>query len=206
MIEFREIMPEDAALLLRWRNSPRVAAGYSSLLPDDIELQRQWILDRRDDPSGYHWLALYAGHPFAYGRFHHWDRTSMTCRLGGYVGNTDYSRYYMYFTDATLGFIFNKLDIKTAEIRVFSDNKPAIRYNLAYGYKRQPEKDREATLDNGRPTLAFHLDRQLWQKKRGRSVKPELPVEFWRYFPPQATRIYVNREQQEWKNCPLRNF
>ncbi|MDE5832729.1 MAG: GNAT family N-acetyltransferase [Desulfovibrio sp.] len=181
---YREIVPEDAELLLRWRCSPRVSQGYGFCPPNEIEAQKKWILDSRESPDSYHWLALDNGNPAGYTKFHHWDREKGTCRTGGYLGSPEFTKYVKFGADMFHSFLFHNLNIKEVHIRILESNTGAIRFNSVYGFRRNPEGDAEATRDNGVPTLAFVLDKDTWLKKFriDRCLVP-FPTEYWKHSP-----------------------
>lgn len=184
MITYREIFPEDAAMLLRWRNTPRVAAGFSSTLPLDVERQKHWIITSRQSPDSYHWITMSDSHAFGYVRFHHWNRKERNCRLGFYVGEEAFSLCYVSVLDDLLSFLFYRLYLDYAVSYVLEDNHRSNRFNVAYGFTRRPDMDDIATRAAGKATLAYTLTRESWIHLRHiTECKADFPASLWAAAP-----------------------
>lgn len=166
MLSYREIEPEDAKLLLDWRTSPRIAAGYPSIVPYNVERQKQWILDSRKDDSSYHWIAAFKEAEIGYVRFHHWDKNQGTCRLGFYIGDLKYSLCYATIQDDFFSFLFNKLKINTAFSWVLTDNSNANKFNEIYGYIRNAELDKDVYAISNIKYKVYSMTKEIFECKR----------------------------------------
>ena len=184
MITYREILPEDAAMLLRWRNSPRVANGFSGTLPLDVERQKHWIVASRQASDSYHWITMSDSHAFGYVRFHHWNREERNCRLGFYVGEEDFALCYVTVLDDLLSFLFYRLEMDHVISYVLMDNRHSNRFNIAYGFTRRPDMDGIATQAAGKATFAYTLAREAWIRLRHiAECKADFPVALWAAAP-----------------------
>ena len=183
-VTYREILVEDAAMLLQWRNSPRVAAGFSGMLPQDVERQKRWIESSRQSKDAYHWITTINGHDFGYVRFHHWNKEQLNCRLGFYVGDAALSLCYVTVLDDLLAFLFYCLKLHHVISYVLTDNRHSNRFNIAYGFTRRPEMDATATQATGKPTFAYTLTKDSWLHARHLvECKAKFPVTLWEAKP-----------------------
>lgn len=180
MLSYREIMESDAELLLGWRASPRVAAGYATSVPRDPDLQRAWIKKAREDMTAYHWIAEYNGCPIGYMRFHHLNREESNCRLNFYIGDEKSAFCYQAMQDHFLYFLFQRLLLTAVISYVLADNERPQRFNDIYGYQRKPDLDCAASGAVGKPSLVYVMERDAWLASRGRRVRERpFPVVLW---------------------------
>ena len=184
VITYREILSEDAAMLLHWRNTPRVAAGFSGTLPLDVERQKQWIVSSRLSADSYHWITMADNHAFGYVRFHHWNRGEHNCRLGFYVGDEKFALCYVTVLDDLLSFLFYRLNLDHVISYVLIDNHHSNRFNIAYGFTRSPNLDAIATKVAGKATFAYTLARETWISHRHiTECRVDFPVIYWTAAP-----------------------
>jgi len=184
VITYREILSEDAAMLLRWRNTPRVAAGFSGTLPPDVDRQKRWIESSRLAEDSYHWITVSDNHDFGYVRFHHWNKEERSCRLGFYVGEEAFALCYVTVLDDLLSFLFYRLGLDYVVSYVLTDNRHSNRFNVAYGFTRRPDMDDVATQSAGKATFAYTLSREDWIRLRHiMECEADFPVTFWSASP-----------------------
>ena len=154
---FRVLQESDLALVLEWRNSPRV---HSKMLTDHKitwEEHKNWFQRIQNDPIKKHFIFTHNDMPVGYRDYSGLDLARRTCYGSSYIGAPDKcpkdAGIFLFFMG--IDYAFSHFDIDQDEADVFADNTKALKLNKFLGYEFDHTQDYFVTKD-GEQKLVLH--------------------------------------------------
>jgi len=184
MIAFREVQPEDSAMILAWRTKPRVASQMATEVAADISKQDAWLMQCYERSDYYHWVIESNGEPVGLVNLTGLDLRSGSTSWGFYVGEDSALGVGAFVPPYFYNFCFTVLRLNRVLAEVLSSNESVLRMHMFHGYKRCPDGDREV-LRNGTPQtmLSLSLESSDWLRGRLTKMRSEFPVALWKAAP-----------------------
>jgi UDP-4-amino-4,6-dideoxy-N-acetyl-beta-L-altrosamine N-acetyltransferase len=184
VIQFREVLPADAEMLLGWRTKPRVANQMATQVSLNLEDQRKWLLGCYDRPDYYHWVIQTHGSPVGLINLSGFNPSAKETSWGFYIGEESALGFGAFVPPYFYNFIFQQLGLQRVRAEVFQGNDAVIKLHSLHGYHRHPEGDRTTEKD-GAPQrlLAMVLESQDWNTGRFTHMRADFPTNLWRAGP-----------------------
>lgn len=181
LLNFREVLEDDALKLLKWRQNPRVASKMATEFNGDEQSQRLWILNSRKREDYYHWIIVDSGVDIGLVSINQFDHSIKSVHWGIYIGDDDAVGKGAFVPAYLYNWLFTELDIKTIHTETFEENKSALAMHKFFGYKGFPERNRRVFNSGVEKTLiAMDLDRTEWLKQtRFQELVAEFPTTLW---------------------------
>ena len=184
MFTFREIVSQDADMILRWRMTNRVTKFMNTDVTYDLDAQNNWLLACNSKEHYYHWIILNDDVPVGLINLADYSPTDNTTSWGFYIGAEGLDACGAFIPPYFYNFLFNTLSVIRINVEVFYNNVNVIGLHLLHGYKFTPNKDRVITK-NGRDILlvAMTLEKNNFNFKRYGKNNAIFPSSKWKLKP-----------------------
>lgn len=180
-IEFREIQPSDAELLLRWRCSPEITRFMNSDIEYNLEKQKQWIESSYQKPDYYHWLIEIEKQPAGFINISEYNSQEKTTSWGFYLGEDKFKGMGAFIPPNLYNFLFKDLRLKKVYAEVMEDNAPVLGMHKLHGYQFTPERNRRIyKKDKEIQLLAMELKVTDWNFTKYRRLNANFPTQLWK--------------------------
>lgn len=136
-IVFREPDDGDAALILRWRQSERVARRMSSRFEGDLESQRRWLEACRSRTDYHHWIVEAGGRPAGFISVARLDLAAGATSWGYYLGDEAALGLGGLVPPYLYNWLFFDLRLFRIEAEVRADNEEVVDLHRFHGYRRE---------------------------------------------------------------------
>jgi UDP-4-amino-4,6-dideoxy-N-acetyl-beta-L-altrosamine N-acetyltransferase len=183
-MRFREVLPDDAEMILAWRTKPRVATQMATEVGVSLASHRAWLLGCYDRPDYYHWVIESEGVPVGLINLASLDFVARRSAWGFYIGEDHALGLGAFVPPYFYNFVIDTLGLSALTAEVLATNEAVLRLHMLHGYKRHPEKD-QAVVKLGQPQtlLALSLAAEDWRKGRFTKMRAEFPIQLWRGSP-----------------------
>lgn len=180
MFTFREIDPQDADMILRWRMTHRVAKFMNSDVSYDLGAQTKWISSCYSNERYYHWIISNNNVPVGLINLADYSSTDKTTSYGFYIGAEGLDACGAFIPPYFYNFLFNTLAVSRINVEVFYNNVNVIGLHLLHGYRFIPANDR-VIIRNGKDVLlvAMALEKNNWNFNRYGKCFASFPVSKW---------------------------
>ena len=154
LIRLRPVEEEDLALLVRWRNEPRIWVGFFNKFPLSMGGQKAWYADLGRDPARKLFMicTLVNDAPVGTIGLDHVDFPNQSAEFGNLlIGEIDAlgKGFAEEATCLLLAYCFQRLNINRVYLKAYADNGEAIRLYERCGFRREGIL-REAQFEGGR--------------------------------------------------------
>jgi UDP-4-amino-4,6-dideoxy-N-acetyl-beta-L-altrosamine N-acetyltransferase len=152
-VSLRPLEEEDLPLLVAWRNTPRVWAGFFNRFPLSLAGQKAWYADLLRDPTRrlFAICAREDGQPAGTAGLDHIDFPCRSAELGNILIGDERRLGQGFASQAVqllLEFSFLHLNLNRIHLEVYADNERAIRLYERRGFQREGLL-RQAEYDQG---------------------------------------------------------
>lgn len=153
LVSLRPVEEEDLALLVQWRNSPRIWRGFFNRFPLALGAQREWYRGLQQSTTRKLFMICAAPEGVAVGTIglDEIDFANRTAELGNVlIGDETYlgKGFATVAVNLLLAFCFRRLNLHRVSLRVYAHNERAIDLYRRCGF--QPEGVmRQAVFDDG---------------------------------------------------------
>ena len=184
MFTFREIVSQDAEMILRWRMVNVVTKFMNTDVVYDLDAQNNWLLSCYNNESYYHWIILNDDVPVGLINLTDYSPINNTASWGFYIGEENLNAFGAFIPPYFHNFLFNSLSVNRIDVEIFYNNVNVIGLHLLHGYKFTPDKDRVITK-NGKDILlvAMTLEKNNWNFKRYGKNIAIFPSSKWKSKP-----------------------
>jgi RimJ/RimL family protein N-acetyltransferase len=184
MFTFREIVSQDADMILRWRMSNRVTKFMNTDVIYDLDAQNKWLSSCYSKEHYYHWIILNDDVPVGLINLADYSSTDKISSWGFYIGAEGLDAYGAFIPPYFYNFLFNTLRVNRINVEVFYSNINVIGLHLLHGYKFTPDNDR-VIAKNGKDILlvAMRLEKSNWNSKRYGKNLALFPISKWNLKP-----------------------
>jgi RimJ/RimL family protein N-acetyltransferase len=183
-ISFREVVPEDGAMILGWRRQRRVADYMTGEVVDDLEAQHRWLASCRTKPDYYHWIVQIAGAPAGLISLADYDAAQASASWGFYIGDEKQLGFGGFVPPHFYNWAFSRLGLQALHANVFADNRAVIELHRLHGYRFDPAADRVIQkADRQVQLVALELTPSLWNKRRWTRFDAAFPTTLWQARP-----------------------
>ena len=180
MFTFREIVPEDAEMILRWRMASHVTKFMNTDVIYDLDAQNKWLSSCNSKEHYYHWIILNDDGPVGLINLADYSSAAQTTSWGFYIGAEGLDAYGAFVPPYFYNFLFDILCVNRITVEVFYNNVNVIGLHLLHGYKFTPNDDR-VIVKNSKDILlvAMALEKSNWNFKRYRKNTAFFPIFKW---------------------------
>lgn len=177
-INFRPILISDSEMVLNWRTSQRVTQFMNTDIEYDLERQIGWIVSLKSRFDFYVWIIQLNETPIGVINISELDFDNLSCSWGYYIGNEEYLGYGGFIPPYIYNFIFNNLNLRVVNIKVFSENMSVIKMHLKFGYELNPVFDEIIFKNNTQCSLiGMTLHKSNWDFSRYNKFVSNLQLE-----------------------------
>lgn len=181
---FRELKIEDAQQALDWRNKKRVTKFMNTDLSDDLESQKNWILNSFNERNSYNWIIQYHNKPIGLIRISDFNPIKKTAGWGFYIGSDEHVGLGGFVPPYFYNFCFNLIGIETIYAVVHYDCTPVIKLHLYHGYNFIPQKDIVIEKNGGKILIiCMSLQYQTFANSKFSNFIAKFPTDRWKYSP-----------------------
>jgi len=183
-ISFREVMLEDAELILQWRTKGRITRFMQTDIAHDLDAQKQWISRCYDKENYYHWILQFDDEPAGLINIADYRRSKNVTSWGVYIGSDDWVGYGGFVPPYFHRWAFQSLGVNEIKVECFYNNLSVIRLALLHGYNFNPSEDRVLRKHGSEVLLvATSLTRNNWELHRRGNSSAAFPVSRWNCAP-----------------------
>ena len=135
-ITLKRLTEDKIELVRRWRNDPKISKFMEFRDYITAEMQLAWFQKINNDQN-YYYIIVFEGEEIGLINIRDVDRINGTGEPGMFIWEDTYLNSDISFRAAFtfLDFVFNELKLKKVIIHVLSNNKRAIKFNKALGYR-----------------------------------------------------------------------
>ena len=184
MITFREISPQDANLLLIWRQSKRVTNFMRSNIEHGMDEQIKWIQSCYTKADYYHWIIQYQRVDVGFLNFSNWDKQQKSVEWGFYIGEEDALGIGSIIPPYFYNFAFDVLNVERIYADVLENNHMVAKLHFSQGYIEDRSRN-SVFIKNGRSTgsIGLVLTKETFKKSKFARLKQEFPLLNWESSP-----------------------
>ena len=180
----REVTPDDAELILKWRTSEKVTKFMNTDVVYDMDAQKQWISGCYDKETYYHWIILYEKSPVGLFYVQDYCEQKKTTSWGFYIGENNLDGLGGFIPPFFYNWVFYRLGVSEVKVEVFYSNLSVIRLHQLHGYKFTPTFDRVIHKKNKDILLvSMSLRTSDWDHNRYKKFQMKFPVKNWSKAP-----------------------
>ena len=181
-ITFREILVDDAELVLSWRTKKRITNYMSTDLNISTSEQKNWIKNSYNINNYYHWMILLNEEPIGTICIKDINLENKSTSWGFYIGNDKYLGYGGFIPPYFYNWVFNNFNIIQIKAYVFHPLVKVIGLHQIHGYNFILEEN-SLIKKNSKEivVIAMSLSVDNWKKKRYKKFITEFPVNKWLY-------------------------
>lgn len=141
-ITLRRLTEDKIELVRRWRNDPKISKFMEFRDYITAEMQVAWFQKINNDQN-YYYIIVFEGEEIGLINIRDVDRINGTGEPGMFIWEDKYLNSDISFRAifTLMDFVFNDLKLKTIKAHILSDNKRAINFNKALGYKLSDNQD-----------------------------------------------------------------
>lgn len=153
LIYLRPVEESDLALLVKWRNTPRIWHGFFNRFPLSLGAQHTWYASLLQSASRKLFVICVAADDRAVGTvgLDEIDFANRSAELGNVLIGEDASLgkgYARAATELLLAYCFKRLNLHRIQLRVYAHNGPAISLYQRCGFQTEGVL-RQAIFDDG---------------------------------------------------------
>ena len=157
-VELRSVGSDDRDRLLRWRNSPEVAAYMFTDHPISPQEHDLWLSRVQGDATRAHWVIELDGEPVGLANIYDLDRDGGSCGWGLYLAEPSVRGKGVgsMVTYLVIEKVFSDLGLGMLWCEVLASNQRGRRLYQKFGF-REESGMRHDVLKNGVPEAAIKL-------------------------------------------------
>lgn len=181
MLSFREVLEEDAMMILGWRQNPRVAEKMATEFSGNDATQITWIQNSRIRNDYYHWVIVESGVDIGLVSINQFDQINMSVHWGIYIGEDNFVGKGAFVPPYLYNWLFGDMSIEIVHSETFKENTSALAMHHFFGYESFPERNR-VVFNSGieKELVAMDLSRDNWSKQtRFHELIADFPTELW---------------------------
>lgn len=126
--------PEHAALILKWRTTPRISRYMFTEVRHGLPEQEAWLRACPSRSDYRHWLILHGGRPIGLINLHGIDWARRQAQSGFYLGEEDALRLGGFVLPYLFNHAFLDLGFEAMLAEVMKSNAGLLAYNRGLGY------------------------------------------------------------------------
>lgn len=142
-ITLKLLTEEKIEMIRQWRNDPKIKQYMEYREYITSEMQRKWFANLNNGKDNFYWIIEYQGEEIGLINLKDIDFVNKTAEPGifiwddGYIGTEVPLRATLTRND----FAWEVLHLETLHCHILCDNKRAIKYNKALGFKLLPDQE-----------------------------------------------------------------
>lgn len=148
----------DAAMILAWRVTPRVAEQMVTQIDDDLARQQDWLTGIESRTDYFHWLVMMADRPVGLINYQWTDDDPTVCTLGFYIGEDDALGLGGIIPPYLYNELFFERGVQMIEASVKRQNVDVLELHDLHGFEvltEQPDAD----------MIDLRLSQSMWAAK-----------------------------------------
>lgn len=193
-ISYREIRPEDAEMLIRWRTSDFVNSKMlTNIRHIELSDQIKWINSLYQKPFGYSWIVCSDGKDIGYTNFSLHGSEHTVGSGGFYIYDPAYRAIatLVLLHSYNLGRSISRMQSSFIVIR--DDNKNIIKINESLGFVRATDKEKkhfDVEVPSGFSLYIYHNSEKM---NPFLDVVAQYPIKLWIGRDPSVTsKLFVS--------------
>ena len=173
MIDLRDVEPDDALRLFKWRCEPEVDRWMYSE-PPTWERHQAWFSDFVADPDRHGWIIQTKGQPVGSLTLTGLTGTQKRAQWGWYIGDAEARGRGAGRAAQALGLdqAFGRFELQKVWAEVLADNETALRAQSAAGFRREGYLRRHLFKHGQfRDVALLAILSEEWARRRGPVMK-----------------------------------
>lgn len=154
--------------VLRWRRSDHVTRVMFTDVDDDMDKQRKWFENIKNDDSCLYYIMEVDDKPIGLVSFSHINRQNKRAIWHFYIGDTDYLMLGAFIDAYVYNFAFEVLDLEKVICEVMDINDSIIKIRNKYGVRLVGVLEKHIFKNNEWHNIhLFEITKENWLKNRG---------------------------------------
>lgn len=135
MIRFDRLGEEHLEIVLKWRVDPEIARYMFTDVQYDLDKQRRWFANIKDDKACRYWIIYYQDKPVGLINLAAIDRVNLRCTAGYYIGELQYRQLGAMIPPYLYNYVFREMKFRKIYGEVLAGNKSILKIHTMHGFR-----------------------------------------------------------------------
>ena len=166
IIKIRNIGLEDTDYIVKWRNNPRVFHNFIFDRKLTKEMHLNWMNSKVKSGGVEQFIVLESERPIGSFYFRDIDKKNKSAEYGIFIGEDSAigKGYGNYIAKKALEYAFDVLDLETVNLRVFEDNKIAIKSYENAGFVKTDYAEEVIKSGEKRTVIFMKMEKRKYEQ------------------------------------------